>query len=356
MFSFKSLFFLFFLLITHPSITHATTAVLKRDYTGSGDFDPNPQHKVYRHYTAIGDRIAAGTNPDRLPIENDTMYECGRSLHSYPYTFAAEFGPHISLTNFNFPACAANTTILSIYDQLGSGVSLSPLPRIWYDFGQPDLVTISIGAMEHELYPELRAHCMDNIKINFKTSTILAANADSNVDDPKYTGECTDAISAAYYHINKSRQTVPELFESARKIGLAPGQTRDVFVLGLPQPFSPTENHCPRSTKLKLPPRPQRNEWNKVVVFWNEMIADEALRAGITYVDVDAKFRWRRVCDRVPWLYDDGSSNFLFPNEKGEAQIRDALAEVVLGIGIQREEFPPDYGPLLEAPAANPVL
>lgn len=344
MFSFKSLFLLFILLATHLSLTHAIQIVHKRDdyplYTGRGSIDPNPQHKVYRHYTAIGDRIAAGTNPDRLPIENDTAYECGRSLHAYPFSFADEFGPSISLTNFNFPACAANTTILSMYDQLGSGISLSPLPRIWYDFGQPDLVTVSIGAMENELYPELRAHCVDNIKNNFKPS------------NPKYIEECTDAIRKAYERVNKSRQSTEELFQFVRKIGLAPGQKREVYVLGLAQPFSATESYC--GLKDKLPPKRLLREWNKVVGFWNTMLADEADNAGIRYVDVDRKFHWRRICDRHPWLYADGTSSFLFPNANGSAQIRDALAEEVLGIVIRREELPPYRQPVMEPQSANP--
>lgn len=125
----------------------------------------NPNNKIFNHYTALGDGLAAGFGLDnQIYTENDTdIYGCQRSVNSYPYQFINEFGDIIGLKTFNFPACNLDNGYNTIGNQIESGFSLSPLPRVWYDFGQPDLVTISIGVEEHNSYTQIREKCIPSL-------------------------------------------------------------------------------------------------------------------------------------------------------------------------------------------------
>lgn len=137
----------------------------------------NPNNKVFRHYTALGDKLAAGVGLYNPNIEDDTNQRCQRSVNSYPIQFVKEFGDSIGLTTFNFPACNTDSNSSAIGNQIESGVSLSPLPRIWYDFGQPDLVTISIGIEENNSLTQLRETCVYPL-------------VELSPDDQRYTAGC----------------------------------------------------------------------------------------------------------------------------------------------------------------------
>lgn len=202
-----------------------------------------------------------------------------------------------------------------------SGVSLSPLPRIWYNFGQPDLVTISLGAAEEELYPGIRANCVDNL-------------GRLKPNDVEYQEHCWAAMRRAWQRVNKERKNYEDLFQWVRKHDLAPNQKREVYILGLPKPFSLTEFWCP--VNRFLPPYELLKEWNNIVGAWNDMLREEADNAGITYVDVDKKFDWHRVCDKRPWFYIDATEDFLYPTAKGQGVLRDAVAEAALQMVIKR--------------------
>lgn len=124
----------------------------------------NPNNKIFNHYTALGGGLAAGFGLGDIYIENQTdIYGCQRSVNSYPYLFINEFGDSIGLKTFNFPACNLDIGYKSIGSQIESGLSLSPLPRVWYDFGQPDLVTISIGVEEHHSYTQIGEKCIHSV-------------------------------------------------------------------------------------------------------------------------------------------------------------------------------------------------
>ena len=171
--------YLYFLTLFSVQLMLAYGSPHKRDgVTPYIDPAQNPNNKIFKHYTAIGDRLAAGVCIECPKIENDTdIQRCQRTVDSYPYQFVNEFGGSIGLETFNFPACDLDQDYSTIGDQIESGFSLSPLPRVWYDFGQPDLVTISIGVEQNDAYTHIREKCIYPL-------------AEVPADNVKYENEC----------------------------------------------------------------------------------------------------------------------------------------------------------------------
>ena len=278
---------------------------------------------MFDRYTALGDGEAAGVGLDYPPIPGDYEVEkCGRSAYSYPWQFATEFGPSIELDYFNFPACDEANSTYSLSDQIESGSSLQSLPTVLWDFAQPDLVSISASALSH--YDVFRA----------MVEACVEPQINRYWDDAMKAG-CNAAFEAASSEIFHAHQTWEPMLRHALMFNRGPNsQVREVYVLGQPQIYSLTEDHCP-GKGMPTPNRAVKRDFNQLIREFNKELKTAADKAGVVYVDVDDKFKFHRICDKDSWISTSVGKGALYPTYFGHNAIKDAFAEKALQLKIE---------------------
>ena len=126
------------------------------------------------------------------------------------------------------------------------------------------------------------------------------------------------------------------LFKKLQTHDLAPNQKRKVFVMGSPHPYSLTGSLCPDDHRS--PPHRTSSPINKFFTEWNAALREFADNVGVIFVDVDKKFDWHRICDTDPWFHVRAGQDFMYPTPKGYSAMKDAFAEVALGIFVEHNE------------------
>ena len=309
-------------LLLSTSLARASSITLQPRRDDDND-DYNPTDKVFAHYSAIGDSYASGVGAfNRLPSDPSTS--CRRSTESYPYQFLTTFGDAARISSFNFAACTgADTegTTNQIGDD-GAKVTDLQLPTIGYDFGHPDLVSISVGGSTGGLFSTLIEKC-------------VLALFDYSWESSSYHSPCEVAWYNDYVTLYGLGQSLPTLFRKAKSTNLKQGQKREVYVLGYAQFWTTDkgDKHCPKEHVLPTPPLSIADELNGVVRQLNTVLKKAADEARVTFVDIDEVFDGHRICDKDEWFqthYADGEDIF-HPTKDGYEAMMQAFRKKVFG-------------------------
>ncbi|KAG6988838.1 hypothetical protein G7Y79_00069g096300 [Physcia stellaris] len=371
----------------HNSHTNLTDGLVQKAHKPSiisSNF--NLKNKILRRYTAIGDGFAAGIGKDYTALEDDPNAECRRSKYAYPQQFVDRFGAALGLTNFNFPACHKsqlgdmNATVRKV------DYSLSPLPRVWYDFGQPDLVSISLGADDNQAISKITRECIQPLYNRIDRGHPWVP--------PPHCTATNQALQTYFYNI-ESEYTA--FFETVKTWNLAPGQKREVYVMGIPKfygfPNNFDKSHrfdCPFGHRMSdfMHDQPGMHGANDVASVLSTILKRAADKAGVTFVDLEAKFNFHRICDHVKryvsvnvqvaarqssmdcserdynelwnklpksnsWVQESRGEDVFYPNQKGQGVYAEALAEAVFGVKFRHWE---DGNHENDTPGDNPEI
>lgn len=301
--------------------SHASPTLQPRDNNG---VDWNPTDKIFPHYTALGDSYASGVGAFNR-LDGDPSATCRRSTESYPYQFLTTFGDAARISSFSFPACTGADTA-GASAQIGADgavVTDEPLPRIGYDFGHPDLVSISVGGNTGRMFGTTIEKC-------------VLALFDYAWDSADYAHPCEVAWYNDYVTLYGLGDSLPTLFEKARTTNLKLGQEREVYVLGYARFYTTDKGHehCPKDHVLPTPTLDGiALEINAIVGTLNGVLRKAAQEAGVMFVDVDEVFEGHRICDRHCWFqtrYEDGEDIF-HPTKDGYQAMMLAFEKAVLG-------------------------
>ena len=339
--------------------TYTSPAFGERDLDYDEGYNLNPLGKSYYSYTALGDGFAAGVGVGFTDLANETEQRCRRKQESYPYRLLS-FKDILGINSFNFPACLADGP-LEVKKQIEeSGMSVSPLPRVWHNFGQPDLVSISVGMyerigfQEHEVGQDEQDGILNQLVQNCYRGDVITEAG------------CGFAITEAQKLTVNNRDWYEDLIESALTFNLAQWQKRDVYVLGYPlwynEKGSGNNSLCPEgagtSNHTQIPwPRfdadgPNAfaftlNHTENVFILMNDIIdrinkkVHEAVdivngRASsghVYFVDVDQLFDGHRICDwGEPWFNVKSGTDLLLPTEDGYQMMANALVAAILTV------------------------
>ena len=324
-------------------------AALPRRETG-------PKPKDYRHYTAIGDGYAAGTGLGFKPFDNDNDARCRRRQESYAYQLVTLIGDKLGIQSFNIPACIDDGPE-QVKKQIDNGdSSVSPLPHVWHDFGQPDLVTIHAGLYERDAGDEGQDSAFHQLIYNCYTGSLI--------EEPG----CQAAMLKAQELFVTNQARYEDLYFTALTFNLAEGQSRDVYVLSYPLwyrgdtggaalcpvhedkvPWPEFDPDGPDGTALGpdgtgLGPGDTKqvsSMMNNIVAQLNAKIRravdavnmkKDDLPGAVHFVDVDAAFADHRVCDKeLPYFNEQAGSDLLLPTEAGHLAIAQALSVAITG-------------------------
>ncbi|KAL8790159.1 MAG: hypothetical protein Q9195_006486 [Heterodermia aff. obscurata] len=294
---------------------HASPMLQQRN--DDDDIDYSLGNKGLPQYTAIGDAYAAGVGYFDS-IDGDK--NCRRTTGSYPSQFVNSYGAGLGITSFNFLACAGADTEATT-TQIESGSSHLDLPAIGHNFGNPNLVSISVGSSTGNLFGSVIDACVLGL-LNY------------GADSSDYLNPCTGAWYNAYVTLYGLGQSLPALFEKARTVNRAKDQVREVYVLGYPRFYNTEEGraNCPPLADMPTPSLGGVGiEMNGVVNELNKVLKKACAEGGARFVDVDAKFEGHRVCDREHWFQTShqAKEDIFHPNEKGYEAIMEALSEAV---------------------------
>lgn len=177
--------------------------------------------------------------------------------------------------------------------QINTGPEEFPLKngRPGYQFGTPDLVTITAGGVDAGF-----RNCLERC--------VASIRHYGHHPERKYwyNRECGEALHTANVAIENMRPRLEDLYDAAKRSNLLPGQNRSVYVLGYAQIWNAnkTTEQCYGSRDVYVPPLenggPGR-KMNALVVRLNEIIKETAEWMGVTYVDIDTPFEGHRICD-----------------------------------------------------------
>lgn len=239
----------------------------------------------FRNYTAIGDSYTSGDG-DYVTLSGDPNQACRRTASSYPYQFLKTYGTR--LNSFNFPACSGADTD-GVTSQIDSGSISSSFPQINYDFGTPDLVSVTAGGDNNEIFTDTITACV--VQLLFKPPT-----------DPVYLQNCENNLTAAANTISNIQSKLEAVYADAKTRNLLSGQQRSIFVLGYAQFYNlnSTVDACDQVFDFKVPslgPTGIASQINALVLSMNDMIKKAAASQGVTYVDIDQSFIGHRICD-----------------------------------------------------------
>ena len=374
----------------HNNHTNLTDGSVQKDHVPNRpsviSSNVNLKNKILRRYTAIGDGYAAGVGKDYTALEDDPNQECRRSKYAYPQQFVDRFGAALGVTNFNFPACHKsqlgdmNATVGKV------DYSLSPLPRVWYDFGQPDFVSISLGADDNEAISKIMRKCIKPLYDRVDRGHPWAPPP-----------ECTATSQALQAYFYSTESKYKDFFETVKTWNLAPGQKREVYVMGIPKfygfPNNFDQSHrfdCPFGHRMSdfLHQQPGMHGANDVAGVLSSILKSAANKAGVTFVDVEPKFKNHRICDHVrghvavpiqvearqtkmdcsedkydeiwhklpqsnSWVQESRGEDVFYPNKNGQAVYAEALAEAVFGVKFRHWE---DKNYENDTPGDNPEI
>lgn len=304
------------LLLASLSLIHlaiASPALKKRD-----DIETD---KIFPKYTALGDSYATGVGAFAL-LDADPEATCHRTKSSYPYQFLLAHGDDLRISNFNFPACSGATTS-DLLPQISSGTAIRSLPTPSYDFGTPDLVSISAGGNDGNMFTDLIRACVLSL-------------FDYESDSVEYYNPCSNEWYQAVVDIYGVGRTVGDIYKQALSANLTEGQpNRAVYVLGYARFYNIDDgrDHCPNDDKLPTPDLDDvaGNFLNDLVDLLNTNLKEAAEDVGATFVDIDGKFEGHRICDKECWFQTDypAGEHIFHPTDRGNQAIMEALWEAV---------------------------
>ena len=260
---------------------------------------------MFRNYTSIGDSYASGAGDvretGRIYLEYDPKWECKRTRDGYPWQFYQKYLLN-DLEAFNDVACSgANTT--EVGQQIDTGPSVFSIKedRLGYEFGTPDLVTISAGGNNGEVVWLIVDRCIKPL-------------SRVSVDSEEYKEMCSKAIKEAHEPLDVLQPQLEALYSQAKVHNILPDQKRSVYVLGYMQLWNSqvTRDECYGKDDIYVPPLGPDSfgsQMNDLLVKLNNIIKAAAEAQEVTYVDIDAGFEGHRICDKED-----------YPNEHVEIQ------------------------------------
>ena len=276
--------------------------------------------KILPHYSALGDSYATGVGHFAF-LDADPDPNCLRTKSSYPYQLLLEHGDDLRINAFNFPACSgATTTDVISQIESGTGTRLQPTPS--YEFGSPDLVTISAGGNDGHIFSDLIRACVLKL-FDYKADTI------------EYNNPCNSEWYQAVADTYGVGRTVGDIYKQALTTNLMDGQVREVYVLGYARFYNVDDGrkHCPNDDKLPTPPLADiaGGYLNDLVNLLNTNIREAAQDVGAIFVDIDKKFEGHRICDKECWFQTDypAGEHIFHPTDRGNKAIMEALWEAV---------------------------
>jgi lysophospholipase L1-like esterase len=221
------------------------------------------------HYVAIGDSYtgAPGTGP--VDLEDG----CVRSTTNYPHLVAAELGLQLSDVS-----CGGATTE-ALYSPQHTDAGVDRPPQLTALTGTTDLVTLSIGANDFNLYGTLVERCV--------TEASRTEPAPCNRLDLVGGESALDAIVEEM--IDRLDRAIGEVRERA--------PDARILVVGYPQ-FVPLERTC---TQLPITEADYdyARRLNEGLIL---MLEEAAARADVEYVDVAAASAGHDMCSADPWM------------------------------------------------------
>ena len=339
----------------HRNETYPSPALRERDDQPAESDIYNPNRKSFPHYTALGDGYAAGLGLDFTPFGDDPNPKCRRKQESYPWKLVG-LKDILGIQTFNYPACFEDGPE-QVKDQIDhSGMSVSSLPRVWYDFGQPDLVTISAGLHERDDNDDEEFSMLNQLLKQCYRGDILTQPG------------CRHAMKEAEGTFLNNAERYEKLYESALTYDLAKDQKREVYVLGYPlwydEKAGKINSLCPEGKDTADVPQvpwpkfdpdgPEGDRFhigdtesvawmmNQLVTYLNtkirtavDTVNEKNFPGHVYFVDVDPFFEGHRVCDtEEPWFNVRTGTDLLLPTREGYQAMANAAIGVILELDM----------------------
>lgn len=247
----------------------------------------------FRSFTAIGDSYASGAgdvrDKKRIYLDLDPNWDCKRTRDGYPWQFYEKYLKG-STEAFSDVACSGADTA-QIIQQIHTGPAQDYMlsGRPGYHFGTPDLVTISAGGNNHDMFSYVIDKCVAALHVLL-------------VDSQVYHDVCSDAIRHANAALDTLQPDLEDLYSQARDKNLAWEQQRSVYVLSYARLWnsSKTREECYGGRDVYVPtlgPDGFGTQMNDLIVRMNDIIKAAADAQRVHYVDIDAGFEGHRICD-----------------------------------------------------------
>lgn len=241
----------------------------------------------YDRYVALGDSVASGAG-----LGANLSTTCDRSTLAYPSVLAAKLGT--TVTNL---ACSGAKVDEGIYGSQERGTTeIRPQLDVMFERGQPDLITLTIGANDVRWSSYLR-------------------------DCYVYTcGSALDKARAVVYRADLRYELTKALLLIEQRSG---STTPTVLVNGYYTPFS--RANCSATNEITR----AEKQW----IADQKGYLNDSLRVVVnsfdfaTYVPVD--FSGHRVCSPDTWLQGPNKTAPFHPNTAGQQQLANANLKIL---------------------------
>lgn len=251
-------------------------------------------------YAALGDSYSAGEGVAPYePGTDELTNKCHRSEGAWPKLLAG--AEPVEGRVLRFVACGGARTghVVSEEQYAGdqTGGQVSAL-RALEGHSARDVVTVTIGGNDARFGEVVRACVVGVLPCSF-----------TYADEDEWIEE-------------QVRPALAMTFEALRE---AAPQAR-IFAVTYPQIFQ-TEDECRRDMLIS----PREKRWIRArTAQLNEVIAEEAGRAGLTPVDVGDAFAGHEICTAEPWAWGvlEGDGAF-HPTAEGHRALAERIAEAV---------------------------
>ncbi len=251
-------------------------------------------------YTALGDSYSAGEGVAPYePGTDDLANKCHRSEGAWP-KLLARLEP-LEGRVLRFVACGGARTghVLSEEQYAGdqTGGQVSAL-RALEGHSAKDVVTVTIGGNDARFGEVVRACVVGVLPCSF-----------TYADEDEWIEE-------------QVRPALAKTYEALRE---AAPQAR-IFAVTYPQIFQ-TEDECRRDMLIS----PREKGWIRArTAQLNQVITEEAERAGLTPLDVGDAFEGHEICTAEPWAWGvlEGDGAF-HPTAEGHQALAEWIAEAI---------------------------
>ncbi len=276
---------------------------------GSGAPDAAGTRQDRMRYVALGDSFTSGP---LLPHITGNPIDCGRSLVNYPSLVARD----LAVDEFADASCGSAKTAHMENEQkapLGSRVR----PQFDALTTDSDIVTVGIGGND----------------VSFSSSVLGCVNLlPVPIGKAPWGGPCVDkrvvdGVDRMSVRIGETRELVDDVLAG---IALRSPDAR-VFVIGYPVSLPHVGDGCwPRVPILPVDVHYLRDKYLEM----NQMLADAAVAAGATYVDVYTPSIGHDVCQPygVAWINSiniDPAGLPLHPNHLSHRATADVVAAAI---------------------------
>jgi lysophospholipase L1-like esterase len=251
-------------------------------------------------YAALGDSYSAGEGVAPYePGTDDLTNKCHRSEVAWPKLIAG--AEPVEGRVLRFVACGGARTghVVSEEQYAGdqTGGQVSAL-RALEGHSAQDVVTVTIGGNDARFGEVVRACVVGVLPCSF-----------TYADEDEWIEQ-------------QVRPALAKTFEALREA--APQAT--IFAVTYPQIFQ-TEDECRRDMLIS----PREKGWIRArTAQLNEVIVDEAERAGLTPVDVGDALEGHEICTAEPWAWGvlEGDGAF-HPTAEGHRALAERIAEAL---------------------------